>query len=61
MMGLRFSHGPLGFPGFGIPVISSSEYSPVSAVFVNRFAISWCNSSGPYFMYSAMMPSMPAL
>ena len=65
MIGLRFSGGPLVFPGFcnGIrmPCLISFGKVPVSAMLFIMLAISWCNSSGAYFTCSAYIWSMPQL
>ena len=57
MTGLRFSAGPLGFPGFcrGIsyPSLISFGYSPVSAIELSSNTISSLIALGAYFKFSA--------
>ena len=64
-IGLRFTTGPLCFPGFcsGLkkPSVSSMIFSPDSATLLKISAISLCISSGAYLMSSAWISSGPAL
>ena len=63
--GLRFSAGPLGFPGFcrgvSCPSLISLGYSPVSARVLSSNTISSLISPGAYFKYSARSLSHPLL
>ena len=65
IMGLMFSGGPFFFPGFckgvRMPKFSSSSCSPVSAIRLKMIAICLWISTGAYLMYSACVPSHPAL
>ena len=64
MIGLRFSGGPLGFPGFcigcRIPLTRASGVSPVAAVLLKMSAISSKVETGAYLMNSALSWSGPA-
>ena len=60
-----FSGGPFFFPGFckgvRMPKFSSLSCSPVSAIRLKMIAICLWISTGVYLMYSACVPSHPAL
>ena len=63
MIGLKFSGGPLAFPGFcsgvNIPAISSSGCFPVFAVVLYISAIVSKTFSGAYLISSAFISSIP--
>ena len=65
IIGLMFSGGPFFFPGFckgvRMPKFSSSSCSPVSAIRLKMIAICLWIYTGAYLMYSACVPSHPAL